>query len=325
VLSWRRLALRPRVLVGVGRRDPAVTLLGRPRPNPLIVAPMAYQGLAHADAEIGTATAAAATGATMCVPTFATLAHAAIVEGAPPAPRWFQLYVFADRGITRELIARAVELGFEALVVTADLPVRGARDREMRTEARVDSSTGELVLDEDMAAPTPAELSENIDPDLRWSDIETFASECPLPVIVKGILRPDDAVLAAEHGARGVIVSNHGGRQLDTAMSAIDALGPVLDAVGDRLDVLIDGGVRRGTDVVKALALGARAVLVGRPVLWGLAVGGADGAQRVLEILLDEFDRALALTGCPRASELDRSFVAPAPWLAEQSETTESS
>jgi 4-hydroxymandelate oxidase len=291
----------------------------------LIVAPMAYQGLAHADAEIGTATAAAATGATMCVPTFATLAHAAIVEGAPPAPRWFQLYVFADRGITRELIARAVELGFEALVVTADLPVRGARDREMRTEARVDSSTGELVLDEDMAAPTPAELSENIDPDLRWSDIETFASECPLPVIVKGILRPDDAVLAAEHGARGVIVSNHGGRQLDTAMSAIDALGPVLDAVGDRLDVLIDGGVRRGTDVVKALALGARAVLVGRPVLWGLAVGGADGAQRVLEILLDEFDRALALTGCPRASELDRSFVAPAPWLAEQSETTESS
>jgi 4-hydroxymandelate oxidase len=319
VLAWRRLAIRPRVLVGVGRRDPEVTVLGRARPHPLIVAPMAYQGLAHAEAEIGTARASAATGSIMCVPTFATVAHAAIAADAPAGTRWLQLYVFPDRGITRELIAEAVELGFEALVVTADLPVVGVRDRETRTEATVQSSTAELVRDESAAAPTPADLAGNVDPDLRWSDIEAFATEFPLPVIVKGVLTPEDALLAAEHGARGIVVSNHGGRQLDTALSAVDALDGVLDSVGDRLDVLVDGGVRRGTDVLKALALGARAVLVGRPVLWGLAVGGAAGAQRVLEILLDEFDRALALTGCPRAADLNRSFVTAAPWLAGRS------
>ena len=158
------------------------------------------------------------------------------------------------------------------------------------------------------APPTPAEFAELIDPNLRWADIERFATELPLPVIVKGILTPEDALLAAEHGARGIVVSNHGGRQLDTVPASADALAPVVDAVGDRLEVIVDGGIRRGTDVLKALALGARAVMVGRPLLWGLAVGGADGAQRVLEILLDEFDPALALAGVPRAADLDRQL-----------------
>ena len=163
-------------------------------------------------------------------------------------------------------------------------------------------------------AMTPADFAALIDPDLGWPDIEKFAAESPLPVIVKGILRPDDAELAAEHGARGLVVSNHGGRQLDTVLSGADALAPIVDAVGDRLDVIVDGGIRRGTDVLKALALGARAVMVGRPILWGLAADGAEGAQRVLEILLGEFDSALALAGAPRASDLDRSFITPAPW-----------
>jgi isopentenyl diphosphate isomerase/L-lactate dehydrogenase-like FMN-dependent dehydrogenase len=320
VLAWRRRAILPRVLVGVERCDPSVNLLGRRQPHPVIVAPMAYQGLAHPRAELGTAAAAAATGTIMCVPTFATAAHPTIAAEAPAAAtRWFQLYVFADRGFSRALVEQAVEHGYEALVITADLPVVGARDRELRAEAAVHSSTGELVTGaQPSGVMTPAELARNVDPDLRWSDIEAFAGDFPLPVLVKGILTPEDARRAAEHGARGIVVSNHGGRQLDTVLAAVDALGPVLDAVGDELEVLVDGGVRRGTDVLKAIALGARAVMVGRPVLWGLAVGGAAGAQRVLEILLDELGRGLALAGAPRAADLDRSYVTDAPWLAER-------
>jgi 4-hydroxymandelate oxidase len=161
---------------------------------------------------------------------------------------------------------------------------------------------------------TAAGFAELVDPDLRWSDIEQFAAESSLPVLVKGILTAEDARRAVAHGVSGVIVSNHGGRQLDTVLSGADALPAIADAVGDQLDVLVDGGIRRGTDVVKALALGARAVLIGRPVLWGLAVDGAPGAQRVIETLLTELDNALALAGSPQASSLDATFVTPAPW-----------
>jgi len=319
VLAWRRLAIAPRVLVDVAHRDPAVTLLGRPRPHPLIIAPMAYHRLAHEEAEPATARAAAATGTIMCLATFATSTPAELAEAVPGAPRWFQVYVLSDRGITRELVAQAVEHGYEALVVTADLPVVGVRDREFRSEAEVQSATAEMVAQSGSASTadlvTPAHLAANIDPSLTWSDVEQLASDSGLPVIVKGILTPREALLAAEHGARGVVVSNHGGRQLDTVLAGADALAPVLDAVGDRLDVLVDGGIRRGTDVLKALALGARAVMVGRPLLWGLAVAGSAGARHVLEILLGEFDVALALAGAPRAAELDRSFLAAAPWL----------
>ena len=319
VRAWRRLAIRPRVLVGVGQCERSVTLLGRQRPHPLIVAPMAYQGLAHPEAEIGTARAAAATGATVCIPTFATTDPAAVATAVPDATRWYQVYVFPDRGVTRELIARATDSGYEALVITADLPVVGVRERELRAEAAVEASAAEFVGHPPTDALSPADLAGNVDPDLQWSDIERFAADYSMPVLVKGILTAEDAVLAAEHGAQGVIVSNHGGRQLDTVLAGADALPAVLDAVGDRLDVLVDGGVRRGTDVLKALALGARAVLVGRPVLWGLAVDGAAGAQRVLEILLDEFERALALTGVPRAADLEQSLLTRAPWLGELS------
>jgi isopentenyl diphosphate isomerase/L-lactate dehydrogenase-like FMN-dependent dehydrogenase len=223
--------------------------------------------------------------------------------------RWFQLYVFTDRGVTRELVATAEAEGYEALVLTADRPVLGVRERERRHDVR-----GISPADGTVGGASPADFSARIDGALAWSDVEAFASESGLPVIVKGILTAADARLALAHGAAGVVVSNHGGRQLDTVLSGADALPAIADAVGDELDVLVDGGIRRGTDVVKALALGARAVMVGRPLLWGLAVDGSAGARHVLELLLSELATALALTGTPSAAALDASFVAPAPW-----------
>jgi 4-hydroxymandelate oxidase len=314
--AWSRIAVRPRMLVGVGQRDSSVTVLGRRRAHPLLISPMAYQKLGHHHGEVATAQAAAATGTTICLSTFANTGIAELAQAVPDVSRWFQLYVFSDRAITRELIAQAVEHSYEALVVTVDLPIPGLREREIRTET--DAASGHLVpaaaIGGLQGAKAPTDFTALIDPDLNWSDIERFASDCPLPVIVKGLLTVEDALLAAEHGARGIVVSNHGGRQLDTVLAAADALPAIADAVGDRLDVLVDGGIRRGTDVLKALALGARAVMVGRPLLWGLSVAGADGARHVLELLLAELDSALGLAGSPRAEELDRSFVCPAPW-----------
>lgn len=317
--AWQKHAIRPRVLIGVGERDPGVTLLGRPRPHPVIVAPMAFQRLFHPDGELATARAAAATGAIMCLATLATASPAALAQELPDAPRWFQVYVFRDRGFTREVIGRALDAGFEALVVTADVPVRGMRERELRNpigpEVGLDPPAAAIA---EIAGVTPSDFIAHVDPDLSWSDIERLAAEYPVPVLVKGILTGEDALLAREHGARGVVVSNHGGRQLDTVLTAADALAEVVDAVGDQLDVLVDGGVRRGTDVLRALALGARAVLVGRPLLWGLAVDGEQGARRVLEILLDELDTAMALAGAPVARDLDRSFLAGSDRIAER-------
>jgi 4-hydroxymandelate oxidase len=313
--AWQRIALRPRALVGVGTRDPSVTVLGRRRPNPLIVAPMAFQRLGHPDGELATARAAAAAGAVFCLSTLGTTSVPALAQDVPEASRWFQLYVLSDRGVTRELISQASDHGYEALVVTVDLPVLGVRERELRHEATADPADVIVhALAATGSATSPAEFTALVDPDLNWRDIEQIASESPLPVIVKGLLTREDAVLAAEHGAAGVVVSNHGGRQLDTVLASADALPEIVDAVGDRLDVLVDGGIRRGTDVLKALALGARAALVGRPLLWGLTVDGAAGAEHVLRILLAELDVALGLSGAPRASELDRAFVTSGPW-----------
>ncbi len=314
--AWDRLAIVPRVLVGGWPVQPGVELLGHTRPHPIVIAPTAFQALAHPDAEPATGQAAAATSAIMCLSTFATTSPERLAEAAPDATRWFQLYVLKDREISWELVRRAARVGFEAIVVTVDLPVRGARDRENRfpvseqEDAELEQASS-LVADYGI---TPADVGAQIDPELGWADISRLVSDSPVPVLVKGILTAADARLAVEHGVAGVVVSNHGGRQLDTAVSGADALPAVVDAVGDQIDVLVDGGIRRGTDVLKALALGAQAVLVGRPVVCGLAVAGADGAQRVLEILLAEFETALKLAGAPAATELDRSFITRAPW-----------
>ncbi len=318
VAAWSRLAIRPRMLVGVQTPDLSVELLGRRRPHPVLIAPMAFHRLAHREGEIATARAAAATGTIMCLSTLATASPTALAEGVPDVARWFQLYVFKDRGVSRELVEQATAQGFEALVVTVDLPAFGIREREIRS--RVTTPAVEQVPAAAAAGAsgqmTPAGLAALVDPALTWRDIEQFAAESPLPVVVKGILTGADARLAADHGAAGVVVSNHGGRQLDTVLSGADALVEVVDAIGDQIDVLVDGGVRRGTDVLKALALGARAVLVGRPVLCGLALDGAAGAQRVLEIVIGEFRNALELAGAPDARRLDRGFVQRAPWVA---------
>jgi 4-hydroxymandelate oxidase len=305
-------------MVDCTKRDPSTTVLGRRHPHPLIVAPTAFHTLATPDGETATARGAAATDTPFCLSTLSSTGMVELATQAPEARRWFQLYVFKDRAITHEMVAAAVEHGFEALVLTVDVPVFGARERDVRSG---------FVLDEAAAIPNVGaagahgtlslqEVGGLFDQSLTWDDVGRLAADSGLPVLVKGVLTPEDARLAADSGAAGIVVSNHGGRQLDTVLSGADALPAVVDEAGDDLDVLVDGGIRRGTDVVKALALGARAVMVGRPVLWGLAVGGEVGVRRVLELLLADIDTALALAGAPRAAKLDRSWVQRAPWAA---------
>ncbi len=318
--AWRRVAILPRMLTGVGARDPAVKVLGRRRSHPLIVAPMAFQRLAHSEGEEGMARGAAVAEATMCLSTLSTSGVAEVAQAAPESDRWFQLYVFRDRGVTRDLVAQVAAHGYEALVVTVDLPVMGVRERDLRSGVSTDvQAVAAANATRASGAMTPAQFAGLIDPDLRWSDIEALAAESALPVLVKGILAPQDAVLAAEHGARGVVVSNHGGRQLDTVPATADVLPEIVDALAGRLDVIIDGGIRRGTDVLKALALGANAVMVGRPLLWGLALEGAEGVTRALRIMLAELDTALALSGVPNAAELTPALLRRAQWVTSSS------
>jgi 4-hydroxymandelate oxidase len=318
VAAWQRLALRPRVMVDCTERDPSTTVLGRRHAHPLIVAPTAFHTLATPEGEIATARGAAATATPFCLSTLSTTSVLELAARVPEARRWFQLYVFKDRAATHEMVAAAVEHGYETLVLTVDLPVFGTRERDARSG---------FVLDEAAAIPNLGaagargtlslpELGALLDQSLSWDDVSRFTSESGLPVLVKGVLTSEDARRAADSGAAGIVVSNHGGRQLDTVLSGADALPAVVDEVGDELDVLVDGGIRRGTDVLKALALGARAVMIGRPVLWGLTVGGEEGVRRVLELVLADIDTALALAGAPRAAELDRSWVQRAPWAA---------
>jgi 4-hydroxymandelate oxidase len=318
VAAWQRLALRPRVMVDCTRRDPSTTVLGRRLAHPLIVAPTAFHGLATSTGETATARAAAATDTPFCLSTLSTTSAAELATRAPEARRWFQLYVFKDRAITRELVAAAVEHGYEVLVLTVDVPVFGTRERDMRSGFVPEEAAAIPNLGSADAGGTISlqELGGLFDESLTWDDVGRFAAESGLPILVKGILTPEDARRAVDSGAAGIVVSNHGGRQLDTVLSGADALPAVVDEAGGELDVLVDGGIRRGTDVLKALALGARAVMVGRPVLWGLAVGGEEGVRRVLELLLADIDTSLALAGAPRAAELDRSWVQRAPWAA---------
>jgi isopentenyl diphosphate isomerase/L-lactate dehydrogenase-like FMN-dependent dehydrogenase len=314
VAAWGRLRLRPRVLVDVGATSAATTVLGTPVSMPLLVAPTAFHRVAHPDGEEGTARAAAAAGTIMCLSTLATAQPADVAAAAPGAPRWFQLYVFRDRGVTRALAEAAVAAGFGAIVLTVDAPRLGRRERDLRTAFRIPD---EALVPSVAAAEgvwrgaTPLEALSHIDPSLSWRDLEQLVSDSPLPVVVKGVQTAEDAALACDHGAAALVVSNHGGRQLDDVAPTMELLPEVVDAVGGRIEVLVDGGLRRGGDVVKALALGARAVLVGRPVLWGLAVGGEAGARRVLELLRDEIELALALVGCASPDAVTAAHVTP--------------
>jgi 4-hydroxymandelate oxidase len=314
--SFERWVLRPRVLTDVSSVDPSTTVLGRPLPMPVLVAPMALQRLAHPNGELATARAARAAGVTMVL---STVASATIEEvAATGVPRWFQLYVHRDRDLTAELVKRAAEAGYEVLVVTVDAPMLGRRLRDERNRFTLPPGIGlanlaGVPLPEDAGSGLFRYFASQLDPSVTWDDVAWLRSLSELPVVLKGILTAEDALRAAEAGVAGVVVSNHGGRQLDGVPAALDVLPEVVAAVGSRLEVLMDGGVRRGTDVLKALALGARAVLLGRPVLWGLATGGEEGVRRVLDLLRGELVEAMALAGIPGTSAIDRSLVAPAP------------
>ncbi len=305
VEAFTRWQLRPRLLVDVQASTTATTVLGCEISMPLLVAPVAFQRVAHPDGEVGMARAAKAAGTIMCLSTIATSTPAEVA--ATGAPRWFQLYVFRDEGITRHLIAQAREEGFTALLLTIDAPVRGNRERDLRTGFTIPDDI--TVASMGRGGVTPKQVFDMVSPSLTWRDLERIAAEAQLPLLVKGVLTAEDAVLACGHGAAGVVVSNHGGRQLDGVSATIDALPEVVEAVGGRLEVLVDGGVRRGTDVVKALALGARAVLAGRAPLWGLSVNGEAGARDVLELLKEEILTALQLVGCASPAEVTRAHV----------------
>lgn len=304
------LRLLPRVLRDVSALDASVTLLGRRHPHPIVLAPVGYQRLYHHQGELETARGAAAAGATMVLSSVSNTRLEDVARAAN-GPRWFQLYVQPDRGWTKEIAARAEAAGYEALMLTVDTPVLGARDREKRAG---------FELPEGLEMPNfpplherygagqhhPADTIYNrfLDPALTWDGLDWLRSITRLPVIVKGVLAADDARLAVEHGAAAIVVSNHGGRNLDTVPASIECLPRVAAAAQGRVPLLMDGGVRRGTDIVKALALGARAVMIGRPYAWALAVEGAAGVARVVELLRLELLAAMALLGVTRAEAI---------------------
>ena len=311
VAAYARWRPRQRVLCGIDRATTEISVLGHRLQSPVVVAPVAYQRMAHPDGEEALARAAAAAGSAFCLSTFATASAADVASAAPDAVRFLQVYVFRDRGVTRELIAEAVDAGYSAVFLTVDLAVVGARDRERRITWTFPEDSLPAVR-----RAIVAEVSDDalaiMDPSIDWAYLEELVSSTPVPVVVKGVLDPEDARQAAEHGAAGIVVSNHGGRQLDGVMPTIEALPAIVDTVGDRLEVLVDGGIRRGTDVVTALALGARAVLAGRTPIWGLAAGGEEGAREVLELLREEVRTALHLMGCRSPAALSPSCLVPA-------------
>ena len=260
----------------------------------MLIAPWAFQSQAHPDGEVATARAAARAGTILVFS--ATAAHRLEdVAAATDGPKWFQLYVYRDREFTKEMLRRAHEAAFGAVMFTVDVPLLGNRERDLRNELALPVSGPGEELD--------------FDPDISWDDLGWIREVAPVPVLIKGILTAEDARLAVEHGVDGIVVSNHGGRQLDGTPAALDALVEVVEAVDGRCPVLMDGGIRRGTDVLKAMALGARAVMVGRPVVWGLAAEGEEGVANVLDIFRHELDLAMALAGCRAVADIGPGLV----------------
>jgi 4-hydroxymandelate oxidase len=304
--SFDRIRLRPRVLEDVSRIDTGVTLFGERLPYPILLAPVAYQRLFHAEGEVEAARGAGNAEAIYVVSTASTSTIEEIARAAT-APLWLQLYLQKDRGVTRDLIARAEGAGVKALCITVDTPVVGTRNRQQRASFKLppdlptphldDASRGRLTVVSDQREP------------ITWRDVELVQSMAHVPVLLKGIMTGDDAVRAVDQGVAGIVVSNHGARNLDTVPATIDALPEVAERIAGRIPILIDGGIRRGTDVVKAIALGASAVLIGRPYVFGLAVDGANGVARVVAILRQELETAMALLGRRSLGALDGTVL----------------
>jgi L-lactate dehydrogenase (cytochrome) len=340
--AFERLQFRPRVLVDVSKRDQATTVLGQRIDSPVLIAPTGMVGLCWRRGEIAAARAAARMGTIYTLSTHASASIEDVAAGAT-GPLWFQLYVWQNRDLTRSFVERARAAGYRALVLTVDVPLVSTRERDVRNGFTIPPRLTlhnaldtlrrprwirnvllgpRLTLANLVGAPGAPRTdlitlggvaNRQVDPSVTWRDLEWFRGLWPGPLLLKGVLTVDDARLALDHGVDGLIVSNHGGRQLDGAPASAEALPEIADAVGGRLELLLDGGIRRGADVVKALALGARAVMIGRPYLYGLAVAGQAGVERILGLLRDEIDKTLGLLGVPRAAELDRSALRPSP------------
>ena len=316
--GWERLKLYYHVLAGVGDRDLTTTVLGQKISMPICVAPTAFHRLACAEGEIAAARAAKAAGTLFILSSLSNTAMEAVLPEAG-SPSWFQLCIYRDREITRALVQRAEAAGAEAIVLTVDAPGLGTRERDMRNRftlpdgLRVEnlSPLGKGKMPDVSGSGLAAYVRDNFKSDLSFDDLDWLCASTKLPVVVKGVCRADDAKRIAEHGAKAIVVSNHGGRQLDTAPATCEVLPHVVDLVGERCEIYVDGGVRRGSDVLKAIALGARAVLVGRPVLWGLTVEGEQGALAVLNIFRRELDEAMLLCGCTTLADINRSLLAP--------------
>jgi 4-hydroxymandelate oxidase len=315
--AFERIRIRYRVLVDVSKRDLSLTLFGQKIALPILIAPTAFHRLAHPDGELATVRAAGAAGAIMVLSSLSTTSVEEVAAAAS-GPLWFQLYINKDRGFTRDLVARVERAGCQALMVTVDTPEWGCRERDVRNGFHLppglsavnlvpSNECGEVLSHR--GAGLGQAFGWMLDASLSWPDLDWLCSLTRMPVLVKGVCRGDDARLAIQHGARGIVVSNHGGRQLDTAPATIEVLPEVADAVAGDVPILLDGGVRRGTDIVKALALGACAVQVGRPILWGLAVGGQEGVELALNLLRRELDLAMALTGCTDVKAVAKDFL----------------
>jgi isopentenyl diphosphate isomerase/L-lactate dehydrogenase-like FMN-dependent dehydrogenase len=312
--AFRRHVLRPRMLVDVSEVSARTSVLGAEVSMPLMVAPTSLQRVAHPDGEPALARAAASIGTIYTLSSLGSVRPRQLAEALDDdAPRWFQLYWSRDREFTADLVAEAADAGFTALVLTVDLPEAGPRERDLRSGFKLPDDLPMPNLPRTLVGNEYFHdtLGEIVDKSLTWRDLEWLGTRCPLPLVVKGILTAEDATLACEHGCAGLVISNHGGRQLDGVPATLDALPEVVEAAGGRAEVYLDGGVRRGTDVVKALALGARAVLVGRPALWGLAAGGEEGARHVLELFQTEIELALLLLGCPTPADVGTQHVRP--------------
>ena len=315
--AWRRRRLRPRVLVDVSRIDASTTMLGEPTTMPLAIAPMAAEGLAHPDAEIAVARAAAGAGVPFILSTMSTRSMEEVAAASPDGVRWFQLYTQADPGRTRDLVQRAEASGYRAIILTVDLPLLGYRERDRRSGFDLPGPHGNLAAYD--GGPTHAggvhasgfeQLEEQILTGLSWDDLATIRSWSSLPFVLKGVMTAEDARLGAEHGVDGIVASNHGGRQLDRVGAPIDMLEDIVEAIDGRTEVWVDSGVRRGLDLAIARALGARGVLVGKPIYWALAAGGQAGVERALDILREEFEIALALLGTPTPEDIGPAHVA---------------
>lgn len=310
--AWQDIPLWPRVLVDVRAVDPSLTLLGHELSHPILLAPTSAHAMYHADAEAATLAGAFTAGA---LPVMSTLGSTPVSDlgEAAQGPWWFQLYVQPDRSFTADLVGRAAAAGASALVLTVDTPLLGARDRDRRLRGHtVDGmhppNLAPIVGDPHAGRSRPGVYNPHIDPTLTWDTLGWLIETSPVPVLVKGVVRPDDARRAADSGVAGVIVSNHGARNLDTVVATATALPIVVDAVAGRVPILVDGGIRRGTDVAKALGMGADAVLVGRPAIWGLTVAGAEGVAHVVDMLVTELMMAMALLGAPTLKELNREL-----------------